>query len=87
VHRTLERVRAEFLDMPGLQLNSAQMARLCGVDGTICKAVLDALVDAKFLRVSVDGAYARLTDGEMVRPRRIKAEHAPPRDEHRRRTA
>jgi response regulator of citrate/malate metabolism len=73
MHRTLERLRAEFLEMPGLQLSAAQVARLCGVEQTICRAVLDALVDAKFLRVSEDGQYARLTEGDVPRPRPAKA--------------
>jgi hypothetical protein len=71
--RTLERVRAEFLEMPGLRLTAAQVERLCGVERIMCKTVLEALVDARFLRVSADGIYARLTDGEIPRPRPAKA--------------
>jgi hypothetical protein len=67
VHRALERIRGEFLEMPGLRLTVRQVERLCGVEHTMCKAVLDALVDAKFLRLGRDGAYARLTDGEVPR--------------------
>ena len=66
MHRTLERVRGEFLEMPGLRLTAAQVARLCGVEQTICQGVLDALVDVKFLRVSSDGTYSRLTDGSQA---------------------
>lgn len=73
--RTLERVRAEFLEMPGLRLTAAQVERLCGLERTLCRTVLDALVDARFLRVSADGIYGRLTDGEIPRPRAAKAEH------------
>jgi len=76
VHRTIERLRAEFLEMPGLRLTPAQVERLCGVEQTICKIVLDALVDAAFLRVSADGAYMRVTDGAIPRPRAAKTEHA-----------
>ena len=64
MHRTIDRVRAEFLEMPGLRLTAAQVARLCGVERTICNGALDALVNAKFLRVSADGTYSRLTDGQ-----------------------
>ena len=63
MHRTIERVRGEFLEMPGLRLTAAQVARLCGVEQTICQGVLDALVDVNFLRRSSDGTYTRLTDG------------------------
>jgi hypothetical protein len=69
----LERIRGEYLEMPGLRLTLDQAQRLCGVERTLCKAVLDALVDAKFLRVDAHGAYARLTDGEAERRRSAKA--------------
>jgi hypothetical protein len=45
--RLLKRIRAEFLEMPGLCLTSEQVQRLCGVERTICQLVLDSLVDAK----------------------------------------
>jgi hypothetical protein len=68
MRHTIERVRAEFLEMPGLRLTVVQVERLCGVDEAICQAVLDALVDVKFLRLNADGTYARLSDGHMARP-------------------
>ena len=61
VQDVLTRLRAEFLEMPGLRLKSEQVQRLCGVEGTICKIMLDALVNEGFLRVGSDGRYARLT--------------------------
>jgi hypothetical protein len=65
--RTIEdvrnRVRSEFLEMPGLRLTSEQVQRLCGVERTVCQLVLDTLVDAKFLCVKDGGAYGRLSDG------------------------
>ena len=70
----LGRIRAEFLEMPGLRLTTEQAQRLCGVERVLCKAVLDALVDEKFLCVKTNGAYARLTDGEVPRPRPAKAD-------------
>lgn len=69
----LERIRAEFLEMPGLRLTASQLARLCSVDDAVCQAVLDVLVDAKFLRLGADGAYRRITDG-VIPPRPAKAE-------------
>jgi hypothetical protein len=66
MRRTIERLRAEFLEMPGLRLTVAQTQRLCGVDQTLCQDVLDALVDVKFLRVNPDGTYARLSEGEIA---------------------
>jgi hypothetical protein len=73
LERPLKRIRAEYLEMPGLRLKLEQVERLCGVDRSICQMVLDSLVDAKFLGVSSDGHYARLTD-ESSRPRAGKAD-------------
>jgi hypothetical protein len=77
-HQALfDRVRAEYLEMPGLRLKIEQVQRLCGVEHLICKAVLDALVEARVLCVKPDGAYARLTDGEIPRPRPANADLRP----------
>ena len=65
----VKRIRAEYLEMPGLRLTLAQAQRLCGVDRADCKAVLDGLVDAKFLCKKPDGAYARSSEGpQPIRP-------------------
>jgi hypothetical protein len=69
----LARLRAEYLEMPGMQLTVAQVQRLCGVERTICQWALESLVATKFLWVK-DGAYARSTDDEVSRPRAAKAE-------------
>jgi len=61
----LERLRAEFLEMPGLRLTADQVHRFCGVERKTCRAVLDALVDEKFLCAKADGTYARLTEGAV----------------------
>jgi hypothetical protein len=42
----LERIRAEYLEMPGWCLTLEQMQRLNSVERTLCKRVLDALVDS-----------------------------------------
>ena len=74
-HNTLlTRLRAEYLEMPGLRLTLEQAQRLCGVERALCKAVLDALVADKFLCVKSGGAYARLTDAIISRPRPVKAD-------------
>ena len=69
----VNRLRAEFLEMPGLRLTSGQVQRLCGVEKTLCQRGLDVLVEAKFLYVKSDGVYARTTDGEVSRPRMARA--------------
>ena len=58
----LNRLRAEFLEMPGMRLTREQVQRLCGVELEPCQTVLDSLVDAEFLCVSANGEYARATD-------------------------
>jgi len=63
----LKRIQGEFLEMPGLRLTIEQAQRLCGVERALCKAVLDALVDAKFLCVKPNGMYARLTEKTAAR--------------------
>jgi hypothetical protein len=65
VQQTLDRLRAEFLEMPGLRLTSSQIQRLCGIDQMMCTTVLDRLVDVNFLCAKTDGTYARLTDGAI----------------------
>jgi hypothetical protein len=69
----LNRIRSEYLEMPGLTLKSAQVQRLCGIDYTACQTVLDALVDAGFLMMREDGSYSRTGDGDSVRLRPAKA--------------
>jgi DNA-binding MarR family transcriptional regulator len=59
VLRLLERIRSEFLEMPGLRLTPNQAARLWALDRTTSERVLDGLVDAGFLGRSRDGAYLR----------------------------
>lgn len=63
----LERIRAEYLEMPGLRLRTEQVQRLCGVERTMCQMVLDTLVETNFLCLKSDRTYARLMDGGMPR--------------------
>ena len=72
--RLLERIRAEYLEMPGLRLRAEQVQRLCGVERTMCQMVLDTLVETNFLSMKSDGTYARLMDGGMPRARPAKVE-------------
>ena len=56
----LRRVQGEFLEMPGLRLTQAQARRLWGLDAVSCEALLAALVEAKFLFRTRDGAFMRV---------------------------
>jgi hypothetical protein len=55
----LARARSEYLEMPGLQLTRAQAARLWALDARTCEAVLDALVDTRFLMCTRDASFVR----------------------------
>lgn len=66
-HALLSRIRAEYLEMPGLRLTAPQAQRLCGAEGASCQAVLDLLVEERFLCRKPDGSYTRLTDGPRLR--------------------
>ena len=55
----LNRVRGEFLEMPGLQLRVEQAQRLWGLDRSTCEELLKSLVDAKFLSRRSGDVYCR----------------------------
>ena len=63
--QVLERIRAEYREMPGMNLKLEEVQRLCGIERSLCQAVLDALVEARFLRVRSDGCYVRFGDGSV----------------------
>jgi hypothetical protein len=62
----LQRVKADFLEMPGLQLTTAQARRLWTLDSGVCDAVLAELVGAQFLARSRNGSFVR-ADASMLR--------------------
>jgi hypothetical protein len=55
----LQLIRAEYVESPGLCLTKSQVQRLWGVDPVAAETLLAALVDAKFLRCTRQGAYVR----------------------------
>lgn len=59
VDDVLLRVRGEYLEMPGLRLTPAQAQRLWGLDAIAAQSVIEALVDARFLRRRPDGTFVR----------------------------
>ena len=62
----LRRVQGEFLEMPGMRLTEAQARRLWNLDAASCQALLNALVDAKFLFRTRDGAFMRVEQGRPL---------------------
>jgi hypothetical protein len=59
----LRRLKAEFLEMPGLKLTMAQAQRLWALDSTSCSMVLETLVTVNFLWRTRDGAFMRVEHG------------------------
>ncbi len=53
------RIKGEYLEMPGLILSVVQAQRLWGLDQRSCERHLGALVNARFLRRTIDGRYVR----------------------------
>ena len=73
-HALIERIRAEYLEMPGLRLTTKQASRLWGADPLHCQTALDTLVRSGFLLNRRDGLYVRATEGKIPRPVAAKAE-------------
>jgi hypothetical protein len=68
----IRRVRAEYLEMPGLRLTSTQASRLWGLDSLTCQRLLHTLLDAQFLTCTNDGRYSR-AESCVDAPTRVKA--------------
>ena len=56
-------IRSEYLEIPGLHLTRNQVQRLWGLDAITCDALLETLVDVRFLRRTHAGAYVRADGG------------------------
>ena len=60
IHTVANRVRKEFLEMPGLRLTIRQAARLWGLEPTACEHVIEVLVRSEFLRRVPNGMITRV---------------------------
>jgi hypothetical protein len=58
----LRRIKAEYIEMPGLRLTAMQAGRLWGIDGPACLDLLEHLIAERFLQRRPDGTYSRLSD-------------------------
>ncbi len=56
----LHRIRAEYSEMPDLFLTAVQAGRLWGLEHHECEALLNQLVEARFLRRTRLGAFVRV---------------------------
>jgi hypothetical protein len=63
------RIRAEFLEMPGLRLTLPQARRLWHVEEPACRAALEELVRARFLVKRANGAFTRAAESPRQTPK------------------
>lgn len=59
LHALVDRVKAEFNEMPGLRLTVPQATRLWGMEQALCLMVVEALVSTSFLRWGHGGTIVR----------------------------
>ena len=64
----LQRIRGEYLEMPGLCLTHAQARRLWGLDAQTCASLLTSLTEDHFLHLRSDGTYGRISDCAVALP-------------------
>jgi hypothetical protein len=59
----LARIRAEYLEMPGLCLTARQARRLWALEPGACDSVLTTLLADGFVRCTSDGRFVRADIG------------------------
>ena len=57
--QVLQRVRAEYDDLPSLRLTPSQAQRQFGLEPRACAALLDTLLNENFLTRTSDGVFVR----------------------------
>ena len=62
VSEVVERVRAEFIESPGLSLTPSQAQRLFGLEPARGASILSGLCDAGFLLRDKEGRFRRRLD-------------------------
>src|SRR2546430_6662634 len=55
----VQRIRAEYFELPGLSLTARQVQRLWNTDSETCQLALDMMVRDTFLRRTVHRQYVR----------------------------
>jgi hypothetical protein len=63
---TIELIRMEYYDMPGMALTFWQAQRLWNLSDELCERALCALVRDQFLMVTSSGAFVRGTDARLI---------------------
>jgi hypothetical protein len=59
IETLVNRIKGEYLELPGLKLTAWQAQRLWALEAVQCDAILAALVDGAFLRRTKNGFYIR----------------------------
>ena len=62
----LQRIRGEFMEMPGLRLTTRQAQRLWALDDATCRRALTSLVDSGFLRCTDEDYFVRRSEGTLT---------------------
>jgi hypothetical protein len=70
--QTIDRIKSEYREMPGLHLTFEQMLRLWRLDRSTCRTLVAKLIDAQFLAATQDGRYVRGDVTQSTRRRRRK---------------
>jgi hypothetical protein len=63
IDQIAQRVRGEYMEMPGLSLTERQAQRLWHLDPDACHSLFKALVESGFLRRTPRGGYVRANVG------------------------
>ena len=63
VQEAVNRMVAEYREMPGMTLTVTQAQRLWGIDTSTCTLALGALMRRRFLKRGANGAYFRAWAG------------------------
>jgi hypothetical protein len=58
----LQRIRGEYLEVPGTNLTKQQMQRLWRLDAGTCDVMVEALVAAGFLKPTRSHGYVRAVE-------------------------
>ena len=59
IQTAIERMEAEYREMPGLMLTPRQAERLLGLDRNTCELAISALMRRRFLTQTPEGTYLR----------------------------
>ena len=70
-----DRVRSDFNEMPHLELTLGQAVRLWHIGADDCRYVLDALVDAGFLRWTAKRTIVRIDDDPYRNGAEVELSH------------